>query len=468
MAAIDAFRVFGQPTPLKAETDWRAIKDASLEALGMSKDFRLLAHLAAGGTEARRPAESVRFAQGRGSLADRLFRLVYPRVDDGRGPAQECPELFRRPHGGRRCAATGSAGEQPTARLVQPAPRRDCGGNLTPGEEDAREPPTEALINAAFSAAPQEDLAKLAASDLAAGIDGAQGRSRWRWSQSKACRRRPIPSRCRTCCAACSEIVARHVRVPRGRRRRGRGAEKCAAGGVPGQIRTREDAIRSLDAVSEFFRRSEPSSPVPMFVDRAKRLIARDFLEVLADLAPDSLAEVKQSWGNPARSRAEGIGAKLREQYLRFSCWRCPVAKQSSQKFIARNRAPRVQIEYDVELYGAQKKVQVPFVMGVMSDLSGDSKEPLPSVDERKFLSNRHRQFRRAHEVDEAARRVSVPNTLTGEGNLQVDITFESMDDFSPAAVARKVDCARQAARGPHRSSPISSPTWMARPVPRT
>jgi len=56
------------------------------------------------------------------------------------------------------------------------------------------------------------------------------------------------------------------------------------------------------------------------------------------------------------------------------------VAKPSSQKFIARNRAPRVQIEYDVELYGAQKKVQVPFVMGVMSDLSGDSKEPLPEL----------------------------------------------------------------------------------------
>ena len=82
------------------------------------------------------------------------------------------------------------------------------------------------------------------------------------------------------------------------------------------------------------------------------------------------------------------------------------MAKQSSQKFIARNRAPRVQIEYDVELYGAQKKVQVPFVMGVMADLSGDSAEPLPPVDERKFLVDRRRQFRRAHEVDEAARRV--------------------------------------------------------------
>ena len=58
----------------------------------------------------------------------------------------------------------------------------------------------------------------------------------------------------------------------------------------------------------------------------------------------------------------------------------------SSQKFIARNRAPRVQIEYDVELYGAQKKVQLPFVMGVLSDLSGNPKEPLPAVADRKFL----------------------------------------------------------------------------------
>ena len=59
---------------------------------------------------------------------------------------------------------------------------------------------------------------------------------------------------------------------------------------------------------------------------------------------------------------------------------------QSSQKFIARNRAPRVQIEYDVELYGAQKKVELPFVMGVLSDLSGKPTEPLAPVADRKFM----------------------------------------------------------------------------------
>ena len=116
------------------------------------------------------------------------------------------------------------------------------------------------------------------------------------------------------------------------------------------------------------------------------------------------------------------------------------MAKPSSQKFIARNRAPRVQIEYDVEVYGAQKKVQIPFVMGVLADLSGDPKEPLPGVDERKFVNIDVDNFDERMKSMKPRVAVSVPNTLTGEGNMQVDITFESMEDFSPAAVARKVD----------------------------
>ena len=116
------------------------------------------------------------------------------------------------------------------------------------------------------------------------------------------------------------------------------------------------------------------------------------------------------------------------------------MAKPSSQKFIARNRAPRVQIEYDVEVYGAQKKIQIPFVMGVLADLSGDAKEPLPGVDERKFVNIDTDNFDERMKSMKPRVAISVPNTLTGEGNMQVDITFESMDDFSPAAVARKVD----------------------------
>lgn len=115
------------------------------------------------------------------------------------------------------------------------------------------------------------------------------------------------------------------------------------------------------------------------------------------------------------------------------------MAKQSSQKFIARNRAPRVQIEYDVELYGAEKKVQLPFVMGVMADLSGKPEEALPGVHERNFLEIDVDNFDERLKATKPRTAFNVPNALTGEGNLPVDITFESMDDFSPAAVAKKV-----------------------------
>ena len=116
----------------------------------------------------------------------------------------------------------------------------------------------------------------------------------------------------------------------------------------------------------------------------------------------------------------------------------------SSQKFIARNRAPRVQIEYDVEVYGAQKKVQLPFVMGVMADLSGKPTEPLPAVIDRKFLEIDVDNFDSRLKSMKPRAAFRVPNTLTGEGELSVDLTFESMDDFSPAAIATKVDSLNQ------------------------
>jgi type VI secretion system protein ImpB len=116
----------------------------------------------------------------------------------------------------------------------------------------------------------------------------------------------------------------------------------------------------------------------------------------------------------------------------------------SSQKFIARNRAPRVQIEYDVELYGAEKKVQLPFVMGVISDLAGKSEEPQPPVADRKFLEIDVDNFDDRMKSMKPRAAFTVPNTLTGEGNMAVDITFESMDDFSPAAIAKNVEPLRK------------------------
>lgn len=116
----------------------------------------------------------------------------------------------------------------------------------------------------------------------------------------------------------------------------------------------------------------------------------------------------------------------------------------SSQKFIARNRAPRVQIEYDVEIYGSGKKVELPFVMGVMADLSGQPAEALPPVAERRFLDIDVDNFDERMKAIQPRVALAVPNTLTGEGQLMVDMRFESIDDFSPAAIARKVEPLRR------------------------
>ena len=121
------------------------------------------------------------------------------------------------------------------------------------------------------------------------------------------------------------------------------------------------------------------------------------------------------------------------------------MAKGSSQKFIQRNRAPRVQIEYDVELYGATKKIELPFVMGVMADLSGNPAEEQPGLGDRSFQEIDVDNFDDRLKAAKPRVAFNVENTLSDEGGkMAVDVSFESLDDFSPAAVARKVEPLRK------------------------
>ena len=112
---------------------------------------------------------------------------------------------------------------------------------------------------------------------------------------------------------------------------------------------------------------------------------------------------------------------------------------KSGQRFIKENRAPRVHIEYEVETFGAVQKVELPFVMGVMSDLSGKSHVEKKSMNERDFVDYDMDNFdqRMAAVAPRAA--FNVDNTLSGEGKLAVDLNFKTMDDFSPGAVAKSV-----------------------------
>lgn len=121
---------------------------------------------------------------------------------------------------------------------------------------------------------------------------------------------------------------------------------------------------------------------------------------------------------------------------------------ESSQKFMARNRASRVQIEYEVELYGAEKRVQLPFVMGVLADLSGQpaasAATPAVPLAERRFLEFDVDNFDQRLQAIGPRLAFQVPDVLGGQGQLKVDLSFERMDDFSPEAVARQVDALQQ------------------------
>lgn len=115
-----------------------------------------------------------------------------------------------------------------------------------------------------------------------------------------------------------------------------------------------------------------------------------------------------------------------------------------SQAWVGRNRPPRVQIEYDLETGGATRKVSLPFIMGVMSDLAGKSEVKQSPLAERRFLEFSVDNFDARMKAMKPRVQFTVPNALTGEGNLPVEMTFESMDDFSPAAIAKKVEPLRK------------------------
>ena len=121
------------------------------------------------------------------------------------------------------------------------------------------------------------------------------------------------------------------------------------------------------------------------------------------------------------------------------------MATDSGQRFIRRNRPPRVHITYEVETEGAQVVRELPFVVGVMGDFSGDPTQPLRPMAERKFI-----QIDRDNFNDVMARmtpgvKMRVDNKLTDDGSqMAVDLKFNSMDDFAPGAVVQQVEPLRQ------------------------
>jgi len=111
------------------------------------------------------------------------------------------------------------------------------------------------------------------------------------------------------------------------------------------------------------------------------------------------------------------------------------------QHKLDRVRRPRVQITYDVETNGAMQKTELPFVIGVMADLSGQPKEALRPLKDRKFTNIDRDNFNDVMEKSAPRVAMKVDNKLTGEGDskLAVELNFKNMDDFEPVRVAEQI-----------------------------
>ena len=119
---------------------------------------------------------------------------------------------------------------------------------------------------------------------------------------------------------------------------------------------------------------------------------------------------------------------------------------ESTQQVLSRVRPPRVQITYDVEIGGAIEKKQLPFIVGLIADLSGQPTEPLPKVKDRKFVEIDRDNFDDVLAAAAPRLAMRVPNKLKPDGGemLNVELKFKSMDDFGPVAVIQQIEPLRK------------------------
>jgi type VI secretion system protein ImpA len=298
LASFDGYRLFGQSAPLASDTDWREIRDRSLEALEKSKDFRLLAHLA---SAVVRTEGFAAFAQTLSVAAHWLESWegeVFPRVDEDAILRRNALNGFA-----DRMAVVDGARRAPILTHAQLGPLsiRDIEiaiGQVMPLEEETAMDETQ--LGALLAASSVENLQALSAqlNEAVSSLESIEERMRSQGGAAAA----PDFEGLLAPLARAQKLVNDHLatRSPTATEASADEGAQPAAGSGPaavGSIRTRQDATRALDAVAAFFRTNEPSSPIPLLIERAKRLVAKDFLEVLAELAPEALAPAKAASG---------------------------------------------------------------------------------------------------------------------------------------------------------------------------
>lgn len=294
LASFDAFRVFGQATPLEPAPQWGDIKNRAIETLAKSKDLRVLAFL---GSAVLRTDGFPAFSDTLNVAArwlDMYWTQIHPVVSEDAILRRNALNCFADPMGvvdGLRRLPLVASRVHGTFSL------RDldiASGQVAPKDGDPR--PSEDQINAAFAEMPIEELAGLHESMVRAqaALKSIDSHMREAAGSEATPQFDPLSAQL----ARMERAVAAQLALRPGHEASPVEADGAVAGSrVGGPITSRQDAIAALDAVAEFFRRTEPSSPIPLFIARAKRLVSKDFLEVLADIAPDAVAQARVAGG---------------------------------------------------------------------------------------------------------------------------------------------------------------------------
>jgi type VI secretion system protein ImpA len=302
LASFDAFRLFGQSVPLSPAPVWRDLEAKSRAALQRSKDFRLLAHFSAAVLRTEGLPAFLGTLRVAAQWLDQYWTQVYPRVEDDAILRKNALNSFA-----DRMAIVDGVRRLPVVRHPQLGSFSLRDFEIATGQLSApegEEAPDADRMHAAFAASPAQELTNLQSAVVAAldALQRIETKMREEGGSEAAPTFDPLVTQLVQLQRIVAQTLANHPGVTDTATSVEDGATADSSMQTPRSnalhaINSRQDAIRALDAVVAWFRQNEPSSPIPLFIERAKRLVAKDFLEVLADIAPDAVAQARSAGG---------------------------------------------------------------------------------------------------------------------------------------------------------------------------
>jgi type VI secretion system protein ImpA len=300
LAALESARVFGLLTPPDAQTDWRQIRSRSVTLLGQSRDLRVLAHYTAAVLRTATLAEALSLFPLLETWLAQYWDDVHPRLDEDAIARRNSLNCFA-----DRVAIIDALRRLPLLSHPQLGAFSlrdiDIATGAQPNPDPDREPRTETEVQSALATADIADLRAVndRASQAEKALVTVQDIMRQKSGADDVPDLDPLIKQLsriqQVLFPRISAQTANDAVATSSDGDAGESAQSQSA--TVGAVRSRQDAIRALEAVASYFRRNEPGSPVPLLVERAKRMISMDFLELLADLAPEALEQARRATG---------------------------------------------------------------------------------------------------------------------------------------------------------------------------